>query len=243
MTSSATAHEGEPQDPQISPVRVSRSRLSRRFTAMTDVLPAAFGLGGLVYLVLAPAASTSTGGKIALGIWTGLWGLAVLPGVSLLASVPPRKRLREASALFDRAAVFGKFLWSAVVFIGPLAIATAVGIGASATADAQGPAAAMDALFGGEAQALIFRVLGVVTSLAAGHMVAMWLVDLGAVVRAGEADNFVLRLERRWTGHVRQTELAAGLRRGAREALEAGAKIGLPILAITILVAYWGNLT
>lgn len=185
----------------------------------------AFGLGGLVYLVLAPAASMSTGGKVALGIWTGLRGLAVLPGVWLLAFVPPRKRLQESNALFDRAAVFGKFPWSSMVFVGFLAIATAAGIGASATADAQGPAAAMDALFGGEAQALIFSILGVVTSLAGGYMVGTWLVDLGAVVRAGEEDNFVLRLERRWAGRVQQTERAAGLGRGAKEALEAGAKV------------------
>lgn len=100
----------------------------------------------------------------------------------------------------------------------------------------------MDALFGGEAQVLALRVLGVVTTLAAGHMVVMWLVDLGAVVRASEADAFVLGLERRWTGRVNPSERAAGLRRGAKEATEIGAKVGLPILATTILVTYWVNL-
>ena len=243
MTSSPAASEVESQDQQASRVQASRSRLGRRVTVIMDVLLAGFGLAVLVYLVLVPVAGTSTGVRIALGIWTGLWGLAVLPGVSLLASVPPRKRLREASALLDRAAVFGTSLWSAVVFIGSLVIATAVGIGASATADAQGPAAAMDALFGGETQVLVFRVLGVVTSLAASHMIVMWLIDLGAAVRAGDADAFAHRVERRWTGRVSATERAAVLRRGAREVAEAGAKVGLPILAATMIVTYWVSLT
>ncbi|MBD8139864.1 hypothetical protein IFT36_04810 [Frigoribacterium sp. CFBP 13605] len=243
MTSSPKVNDVEPQDHQEFKMPGARSRLGRAVDVMTDVLLAGFGVAALVSLALLPATDTSTGARTALGIWTGLLGLVVMPGVWILACVPPRKRLREASALVDRAVVFGRSLWSAVVFIGSLAIATAVGIEASATADAQGPNAALDALFGGEMQVLVLRILGVVTLLAASHMIVMWLIDLGAVMRTGEADTLILRLEQRWTGRVNPNEGAAVLRRGIREVAEAGTRIGLPVLAATIIVAYWVGLT
>lgn len=243
MTSSPEVNDVEPPDHQERKMPWARSRFGRTVDVLTDGLLAGFGLAALVSLALLPATDTSTGVRIALGIWTGLLALAVMPGVWILACVPPRKRLRETSALVDRAVVFGRSFWSAVVFIGSLAIATAVGIGASATADAQGPDVALDALFGGDMQVLVLRLLGVITSLAASHMTVMWVIDLGAVMRTGEAETIVLRLERRWTGRVSPTEGAAVLRRGIRDVAEAGAKIGLPVLAATIIVAYWVGLT
>ncbi|MBD8583068.1 hypothetical protein IFT90_00700 [Frigoribacterium sp. CFBP 8766] len=234
---SITDHAGV-SEPVGSPPTSRGSIAARCFVIVGDALAAALGLAILIAVVTAPAAIASFSGGVVLGAWAGVLGAAVLPGLLILASVPPRRKLRETSALFDRAVAFGKSVWSVTVFIGSLVIGTAVGVGVSATADEESPSLALEALFSDEAQLTILRVLGAVVLVCMLHMVVMWLIDLEGVGLTGEATAVVGTLENRWTGRLRTSKRAGAWRRGIAEAAQVGAKFGLMLLAGTMVVTY-----
>ena len=192
-------------------------------------------VGGLVSLMLVPLTEATTGARVALGIWTGLLGLLSWPGLALLFAVPARPRLRERSALLDRAVPFLHTVWRSAAAIASMVVGTVVGVNAAAIATEEGPDAAVSALLAGSMQVAVLKFIGVVAAVAGMVMVLRLLLDLRSAANEKDGQKFFDGLERRWFGRVIVGSRASVARPLFIQGTVLGASIGLPLLLVTFI--------
>lgn len=209
----------------------------RVFTLVFDLLLAAFIVGATTATVsVAVATSTPQPCPVIFGVLTAVFALAAFPAFTILALSPPRPPLAQRSALLSSAVWFGRTVWSGAVFAASLVIGAVVGIAAARVSEnEENLTTAFGAALAASSQLVLWPILLAVAIFAYAAMGIRWIVDLGAVVRSGDAIVAWLQVERRWLPPAKTVEPA--WRDTIIDVIVFAGRVAIAFLLITVALA------